>query len=122
MIKKIMIKKIGITCILVMFTLGSMAAAFASEGGPDGNKRKGKYTYRKVVKACFERGACDSATPKVSPADKKMTEWTAIFEGKNFDEFGCDEEWASINDKDALDIYSYFYSFAADSPTPATCK
>jgi hypothetical protein len=114
-------KRILITGLLVLFTLGSLAAAFASEG-PDGNKRKGKYTYRKVVKACFERGDVDSATPKVSPADKKQAEWSAIFEGKNFGEFGCDQEWSGLNDKDALDIYSYFYNFAADSPSPATCK
>ncbi|MBU0972365.1 MAG: cytochrome c family protein [Proteobacteria bacterium] len=116
-----MFKKIFITGIIVLFTLGSICAAFASEG-PAGNKRKGKYTYRKVVKACFDRGAVDSETPKISPADKKQTEWTTIFEKKEFSEFGCDQEWASISDEDALDIYTYFYSFAADSPTPATCK
>ena len=116
-----MFKKILVISIIALFTLGSLAAAFASEG-PAGNKRKGKYTYRKVVKACFERGDVDSATPKVSPADKKQAEWKAIFEGKEFTEFGCDQEWAGISDTDALDIYSYFYNFAADSPTPATCK
>lgn len=116
-----MFKKVLITGILVLFTLGPIFAAFAAQG-PSGNKRKGKYTYRKVVKACFERGAVDSATPRVSPADKKQAEWKAIFEGKNFSEFGCDQEWAGSNDKDLLDIYSYFYNFAADSPTPATCK
>jgi len=116
-----MFKKLFVAGILVMFTLGSLSTAVASEG-PNGNKRKGKYTYRKVVKACFERGAVDSASPKVSPADKKQAEWKAIFEGKNFGEFGCDQEWAGISDADALDIYSYFYNFAADSPTPATCK
>jgi len=116
-----MFKKVFITGIIVLFTLGSICAAFASEG-PAGNKRKGKYTYRKVVKACFDRGAVDSETPKVSPADKKQAEWTAIFEGKEFSVFGCDQEWAGISDDDALDIYSYFYNFAADSPTPATCK
>jgi len=116
-----MLKKILITSVLIMFTLGSLSAAFASEG-PGGNKRKGKYTYRKVVKACFERGEVDSATPKVSPADKKQAEWKAIFEGKNYGEFGCAQDWAALSDKDVLDIYSYLYSFAADSPTPATCK
>ncbi len=116
-----MLKKILITSVLIMFTLGSLSAAFASEG-PGGNKRKGKYTYRKVVKACFERGEVDSATPKVSPADKKQAEWKNIFEGKNFGAFGCAQDWAALSDKDVLDIYSYLYNFAADSSTPATCK
>ncbi|MDD9304151.1 MAG: cytochrome c family protein [Desulfobacter sp.] len=116
-----MLKKILIAAVLVCFTLGSVAVVFADEG-PNGNKRKGKYTYRKLVKACFERGAVDSDSPTVSPADKKQAEWKAIFEGKDFSAFGCDQEWANASDKDILDIYSYFYSFAADSPTPATCK
>jgi len=116
-----MFKKTIIAAVLVLFTLGSVIVAFADEG-PGGNKRKGKYTYRKLVKACFERGAVESASPKVSPADKKQAEWKTIFEGKDFTAFGCDEEWANASDKDVLDMYSYFYSFAADSPTPATCK
>ncbi|MEH0019154.1 MAG: cytochrome c family protein [Desulfobacter sp.] len=116
-----MIKRMIIASALVMFTLAPLGAALAAEG-PGGNKRKGKYTYRKLVKACFERGAVESASPSVSPSDKKMSEWTSIFQGKDFSAFGCDEEWAAAKDKDIQDIYAYFYSFAADSPTPATCK
>lgn len=115
-------KKLMISAVLMMFTLGTAGAAFAADG-PGGNKRKGKYTYRKLVKSCFQRGAVDSATPTVSPADRKMSEWTAVFEGKAFNGvFGCEQEWANASEKDILDIYSYFYSSAADSPTPATCK
>ena len=106
---------------VLMFSLTSVSAVFAAEG-PDGNKRKGKYTYRKLCKACFEAGQVDSATPKVSPSDKKMAEWKTVFENRQFGVFGCEEQWAGLSDSDILDIYSYFYSFAADSPTPATCK
>jgi hypothetical protein len=116
-----MLKNTLIITILFLFTLGPVGAAFAADG-PGGNKRKGKYTYRKLVKACHERGAVESASPQVSPADKTMAEWKKIFEGKNFSAFGCDKEWAAASDDDILDIYSYFYSFAKDSPTPATCK
>jgi len=104
-----------------MFTFGSVIAAFASEG-PNGNKRKGKYTYRKVFKACMARGEAKTATPTVSPSNKKQLEWKQIFESKNFSEFGCEQEWDKLADKDILDIYSYFYHSAADSPTPSTCK
>jgi hypothetical protein len=116
-----MLKKIIILFTLALFTLGSVSAVFADDG-PDGNKRKGKYTYRKLIKACHERGEVESATPTVSPADKKMAEWKTIFESKNFTAFGCQPEWDAASDADILDIYSYFYSSAADSPTPATCK
>ena len=114
-----MLKKTLIIAILTLFALS--AAAFADEG-PGGNKRKGKYTYRKLIKTCYERGAVDSESPKVSPADKPMAEWKEIFEKKDFTVFGCDQEWAAAGETDILDIYSYFYSFAKDSPTPATCK
>jgi len=69
-----MLKKSFITLIILMFTLVSISMAFASstEGGPDGNKAKGKYTYRKVCKACFKAGDTDSKKPKVSPADHTM--------------------------------------------------
>ncbi len=115
-----MLKKILIFGLFVMFTLGTLA--FAEEEGPGGNKRKGKYTYKKVVQACFERGEVDSDVPKISPADKKQAEWKGIFEGKNFAEFGCAQEWAALSEEDVLDIYSYMYNYAADSPAPATCK
>ncbi|MCK5311917.1 MAG: cytochrome c family protein [Desulfobacteraceae bacterium] len=111
-----------ITLIMVfMFTITPLSVAFASEG-PDGNKRKGKYTYRKVYKACAETGGVESATPKISPADKTMVQWEEIFENKNFNEFGCNDNWAALAESDILDIYSYFYHHASDSPTPAKCQ
>ena len=111
-----------VTLIMVfMFTITSLSAAFASEE-PDGNKRKGKYTYRKVYKACAGAGEIESATPKISPADKTMVQWKEIFENKIFNEFGCKDNWIALADNDILDIYSYFYHHASDSPTPAKCQ
>jgi hypothetical protein len=106
---------------VLMFIMVPFSMTFAGQG-PDGNDRKGKYTYRKVIKACAEAGQIESATPKISPADKTMTQWKEIFEGKDFSEFGCLDNWAALSETDALDIYSYFYNHASDSPTPATCK
>ena len=116
-----MYKHIALFFTLAIFTLGSLSAVYADEG-PDGNSRKGKYTYRKVIKACHERGEVDSASPQVSPADKKRAEWKEIFENKNFSAFGCLPEWDALSDDDIMDIYAYFYATAADSPTPATCN
>jgi len=116
-----MFKKSIAAIIVLMFTVVTVSVAFA-EQGPDGNKRKGKYTYRKVIKACAEAGEIESETPKISPADKTMKQWKEIFESKNFSEFGCLDNWAEISEADVLDIYSYFYHHASDSPTPATCK
>ncbi len=65
-----MFKKSILTLMALMFTIATFSAAFASQG-PDGNKRKGKHTYRKVYKACAAAGGVESATPKISPADKK---------------------------------------------------
>jgi hypothetical protein len=116
-----MFKKSIITLMALMFTMVSFSLAFAAEG-PDGNKRKGKYTYRKVYKACAASGEVKSTTPKISPADKTMKQWKDIFENRKFDEFGCKDNWAALSDKDILDIYSYFYHHASDSPTPAKCQ
>ena len=69
-----MYKKSIATIMVLMFALVSFSMAFATEG-PDGNKRKGKYTYRKVYKACSATGEVESAVPTLSPADKKKAEW-----------------------------------------------
>lgn len=103
----------------VFLTLCFIGQGLAMEKG---NKRKGKYTYRKVYKACQQRGEVDSATPPISPADKTQSEWDQIFLNKNLVEFGCKEEWAKLNETQMSDIYSYLYNFAADSPSPAKCK
>ena len=116
-----MFKKLISAAVVLIFVVVPFTFALA-EDGPSGNKRKGKYTYRKVYKACAGAGGIESATATVSPADKNMAEWKDIFEGTNFDEFGCQDNWAALSDKDILDIYTYFHSGAADSPTPAKCQ
>jgi hypothetical protein len=112
-------KLIGLVMV-VMFVLSGTTSLFAQ--GPDGNKRKGKYTYRNVYKACAKRGAVESKTPFISPSDKTMGQWKRVFEKKKFDIFKCSEEFNNLSETDVLYIYTYLYNFAADSPTPAKCK
>jgi hypothetical protein len=114
MFRKTMTSLISIMLVLVF--IGSAAAL------EEGNKRKGKYTYRKVYKACFERGQVASEVPHLSPSAKTQAQWAQIFQSKDFDQFKCQEEWAQLSQEDINDIYAYLYNFAADSPTPATCK
>jgi len=114
-----MTKKIIVTVMAFLFVFSAVGVTFALDKG---NKRKGKYTYRKVYKACFERGAVESKTPPISPADKTQAEWEALFTEKNFTQFGCEEEWSNLDDTQVTDIYTYMYEHAFDSPTPAKCK
>ncbi len=111
-------KMIALTVSLVFF-LAATGSGLALEKG---NNRKGKYSYRKVYSACFERGEVDTKTPPISPADKTQADWTTLFESQNYDEFGCKEEWDALSEEEVTDIYSYLHDFAADSPTPAKCK
>ena len=115
-----MFKKIVVSLLMLSFVMVSTAVCFAE--GPGGNKRKGKYTYRNVYKACFERGEVSEKKPPISPSDKTMAQWQRIFESKEFADLKCAPEWAALSDEDVLDIYSYLYGYAADSPSPATCK
>ena len=114
-----MIRKVIVTVMALFFVFSTVGMSFALDKG---NKRKGKYTYRKVYKACFERGAVESKTPPISPADKTQDEWEAVFTNKDFAQFGCEEEWNNLNDTQVTDIYTYLYEHAFDSPTPAKCK
>ena len=113
-------KRKSITLILaVILAISFLGVSFATENG---NKRKGKYTYRKVYKSCQQRGEVDSATPPISPADKTQDAWKKIFEKQSFEEFGCKNEWSALSETEITDIYAYLHSYAADSPSPAKCK
>ena len=97
-------------------------AAGVSFGLEAGNKRKGKYTYRKVYKACQKRGGVEAAKPILNPDAKTQAQWTKIFEKKDFTDFKCQEEWNKLSEENLMDIYAYLHDHAADSPTPAKCK
>ena len=112
-------KKIVLLLIVLAFSLTALGPALAEDKG---NKRKGKYTYRKVYKACMARGEVDAPKPIVNPDAHTQAQWTEIFKKKDFAEFKCKEEWDALSEKALLDIYTYLYSYAADSPTPAKCK
>lgn len=112
-------KRTMISLLTLLITIGFAGSALAIEKG---NKRKGKYTYRKVYKTCFENGHVESKKPLVNPDSKTQAQWTRVFEKKDFEQFGCQEEWSKLSEKDLSDIYGYLYSGAADSPTPAKCK
>jgi hypothetical protein len=112
-------KKVILTLMAVVFVFTSVGISMAAEMG---NKRKGKYTYRKVYKACHERGEVGSAKPVINPDAKTQAQWKSVFEKKDFEEFGCKQEWDKLVEKDLLDILTYLHAYAADSPTPAKCK
>jgi len=114
-----MTRKVIVALMALFFVFSAVGISFALDKG---NKRKGKYTYRKVYQACFERGAVESKTPPISPADKSQADWEALFSSKDFTQFGCDEEWRNLDDTQVTDIYTYLYEHASDSPTPAKCK
>ena len=109
----------GIIITALIFLFSTVGVTMALDKG---NKRKGKYTYRKVYKACMERGEVDSEKPPVSPDEKTQAQWISIFEKKDFEDFGCQQEWEALSDTDLSDIYTYLHDHAADSPTPAKCK
>ena len=114
MFKKAMM---GLTAAIFLFTSAGIAAAMEK-----GSDRKGKYTYRKVYKACMERGEVQTDKPPISPDAKTQAQWTRLFDKKDFEEFGCKTEWDNLSEADLMDIFAYLHGHAADSPSPAKCK
>jgi hypothetical protein len=112
-------RKLFTIFLTVLLSISFVGVSLAMEKG---NKRKGKYTYRKIYKACNARGEVSGTKPTVNPDAHTQGEWTTIFEAKNFEEFGCKQEWDALSEKDIIDIYTYLHSGASDSPTPAKCK
>ena len=114
-----MFKKTLLVLLTFIVSISFADFSFASEAG---NKRKGKYTYRKVYESCQKRGAVETAKPKLNPDAHSQAEWTKIFKEKKFADFGCSEEWSKLSDEQLRDIYSYLHDHASDSPTPAKCN
>ncbi|MBT8340532.1 MAG: cytochrome c family protein [Desulfatitalea sp.] len=108
---------IALTTLLLIISFSGIVLALEK-----GNARKGKYTYRKIYKACMARGEVNSAKPPISPDQKTQAQWTRLFNKKDFSDFGCRTEWDSLDESDMMDIYAYLYDHAADSPSPAKCK
>ena len=63
-------KKWLMLALALTISISFVGAAFAMDKG---NKRKGKYIYRKVYKACHQRGEVDSAKPPINPDAKTAT-------------------------------------------------
>lgn len=114
MFKRIMFLALGL---IITVSLSTTCLADGT-----GNKRKGKYTYRKVYKACHARGEVESSRPLLNPDTKTQAQWQRTFKRKDFEQFKCQEEFQNLSDKDLLDILAYLHAHAADSPTPAKCK
>ncbi len=114
-----MFKKTVTALTAALLSLIIIQTAIALE---QGNDRKGKYVYRKVYKSCMERGEVESPRPLMNPDAKTQAQWTRVFKKKDFDQFGCKQEWSQLSEEEVSDIYAYLYKHAADSPTPAKCK
>ena len=114
-----MIRRMIFSAMAAMFVFTVVGSALAME---QGNKRKGKYTYRKVYKACHARGAVDTAKPPLNPDAHTQAEWEAMFDKQDYSVFGCDEEWGKLSDKSVTDIFTYLHAHASDSPTPLKCE
>ena len=114
-----MLKNIFI-CVLGLFVIFSITGECMA--GSKGNWRKGKHAYRKIYKACYERGAVEKAKPAINPDKKTQAQWKRVFDNKDFSSFGCKEEWDKLSEKDLLNIFTYLHKHAADSPTPAKCE
>ena len=109
-----MVKKLSILAIIMVFMGVSITIAMAGEKG---NSRKGKYLFRKTCRTCHMEGG--SATD-LSPVSKTQAEWEKVYEDTG--KLQCKDEFAKLSEKDNLDIYSYLYGHAFDSPSPAKCK
>jgi mono/diheme cytochrome c family protein len=109
-----MVKRFSIAAIIMVFLVVSIGIAF---GEGKGNARKGKYLFRKTCRTCHIE---DGSAKELSPVAKTQADWQIVFD--NAGELQCKEEWAKLSEKDTLDIYSYLWGHAFDSPSPAKCK
>jgi hypothetical protein len=111
-----MAKKLLFTILTIIMTLSLVSINLAA---PEGNKRKGKYLFRKNCRSCHVDGASGK---ELSPISKTQAEWQAVFTNDSYKKLACKEEWEKQSEKDLSDIYTYMYKHAFDSPSPLKCK
>jgi cytochrome c2 len=111
-----MAKKLLLAFLTIIMTLSLVSVNLAA---PEGNRRKGKYLFRKSCRSCH----IDGGTAKeLSPISKTQAEWEHVFSNDAYKKLECKAEWEKRSDKDVLDIYTYMYKHAFDSPSPLKCK
>lgn len=111
-----MIKRILLTIVTLTFVFTLIGVSMA---GDKGNGRKGKYLFRKNCRSCHTEGA---DAKELSPVSKTQAQWDKAFAADQYKEFSCAAEWEKRSEKELLDIYTYMYDHAFDSPSPAKCK
>jgi cytochrome c2 len=112
----VMGKKVLLTVLTIIMALSFVSVNFAA---PEGNKRKGKYLFRKSCRSCHQDGG---TAAELSPISKTQADWEKVFTNEAYKNLPCKAEWEKQSEKDLLDIYTYMYKHAFDSPSPLKCK
>ncbi len=110
------LKRISLAALAVLCILSFAGVAFSE---PKGDERKGKYLFRKNCRTCHQEGA--SAKP-LSPDSKTQAQWERTFEKEKYQRLECNAEWAKLSEEELLNVLTYLYAHAIDSPAPAKCK
>lgn len=103
----------GLVMLLLFVFAGLIYAA------DKGNGRKGKYLFRKSCRSCHVE---NGSAKELSPISKTQEQWKEAFADDAYKKFACADEWEKKSEKDLLDIFTYMYDHAFDSPSPAKCK
>jgi cytochrome c len=109
-------KKVLLTVLTIIMALSFVSVNLAA---PEGNKRKGKYLFRKNCRSCHHE---DGTAVDLSPISKTQAEWEKVFSNESYKKLACTVDWDKQSDQDLLDIYTYMYKHAFDSPSPLKCK
>ncbi len=111
-----MAKKYLLTALAIVLALSFVTVSMATDKG---NGRKGKYLFRKSCRSCHQEG---SSAKELSPISKTQSDWEKIFAQDQYKGLDCVTEWEKRSEKDLLDIFTYMYDHAFDSPSPLKCK
>lgn len=109
-------KKLWMVLLILIVGLSFSTQILAAKKG---NGRKGKYLFRKHCRTCHVENGSATA---LSPISKTQADWQTVFKKNEFSKLTCNAEWEKRKEKDLLDIYTYMYDHAFDSPSPLKCK
>jgi cytochrome c5 len=101
--------RIGTTVAMVTLAAGLVLAA--------GSETKGKFYFKKTCKGCHAKGAEGG---EVTPLSKTQEQWKRYFD-KGLHKKGSQKLSDVVPAEQLIDIQTFLFNHAVDSPQPETC-
>lgn len=100
--------------IVAFVGIAAFTAALALAGG---SENKGKFNFKKTCKPCHTKAAKGG---EVTPLTKTQEQWQRYFKAGTHNK-GTEKLTTFLTPEQLIDVQTFLFNHAADSPQPETC-